>query len=218
MTILGNFVSIPKPHKSLPLPNYGVLRKDSTIFRVHNRKFGPMQFNPCKGQKTRFAPIHDADNNCIESLYATSSFESAVYETIFHDVDAKAVIKRVRRCQVEDRAEASHRVLRDIKLVSLRQPDLKKWRITREELILSLPNLFLETAAWAEAIFKQFKEAEGLEWTSNQCDNDTAYLFFGGRVNDCDIEVISMRDGKIDSSFLADVKRIGNRSDIQITI
>ena len=59
---------------------------------------------------------------------------------------------------------------------------------------------------------------EGLEWTSRQCDPATAYLFFGGRVSASDFKIVYTRDGASDTSFRKDVKEIGKRSGIRITI
>lgn len=55
-------------------------------------------------------------------------------------------------------------------------------------------------------------------WTSNQCDPDTSYLFFGGRVNSKDLHVKSKRDGATDPSLLSAVRRAGKRSGIVITL
>ena len=209
---------IRKPTTPLATPNYVTLKKGALIERVHNNAYAANGFNPCLGNPSRFAPIEDASGACVPSLYAGETFEVAVYETIFHDVPAKARKKRVPQKTVKDSAQGRLEVLRDLKLVSLREPDLKQWRIKRNQLISSSPKRYSETAEWAEAIHHQFADAEGLEWTSNQCDPATAYLFFGGRVNASDFKIVYIRDGASDASFRKDVKEIGKRSDIRITV
>lgn len=211
-------MTIRKPGQALAKPNSVKLSKGTRIVRVHDRNYGATQFNPCVGNPTRFAPIHDTNGTCVPSLYAADTLEAAIYETIFHDVPAKAARKTMRKQSVLARAEAWLEVQRDLNLVSLRQADLKKWKISRAALIASSPKLYSQTKDWAEAIYGQFPNAEGLEWTSNQCDPDTAYLFFGGRVKATDFKVVSSRDGGTDQSFMGDVRRFGQRSGIKLTL
>jgi len=211
-------MAIRKPGNMLSTPNTVVLKKGAVLERVHNRNFAANSFNPCQGNPTRFAPIKDGNGQCVPSLYAGDTFEAAVFETIFHDVPAKAKRKRIPKNKVEDSAQGRLEVIRDLTLASLREPDLKHWHIKRSQLIAAAPKSYAGTAEWAQAIHFQFPNLEGLEWTSNQCDPATAYLFFGDRVQSGDFNVIYARNGLIDPSFLYDVVRIGNRSDIRITV
>ena len=136
---------------------------------------------------------------------------------IFHDVPVKAKSKTVPRTLVQSRAHARLEVLRDLRLVSLRGPDLRRWRIGRNSLIATSPKLYSETARWASAIHHQFPDAQGLFWTSNQCDPDTAYLFFGNRVAPEDFRTLYASDGLVDPTLLSDVRQAGLRCRITIT-
>jgi len=211
-------MSIRKPPSQLTTPNYVTLKKGTTIERVHNRNFAANAFNPCQGNPTRFAPIHDKNGVCIPSLYAGETFEAAVFETIFHDVPAKARRKSVPQKKITDSNHGHLEVMCDLNLVSLREPDLNAWRIKRNQLISSSPKLYSGTAEWAEAIHHQFSKAEGLVWTSNQCDPASAYLFFGDRVKPKDLKIILTRIGLTDAQFRKDVHDIGKRSRIRITV
>ena len=188
------------------------------MHRVHDRNFAANDFNPCKGSPTRFAPVYDAAGECIPSLYAADTLEAAIHETIFHDVPAVAKRKTVPRTLVQSRAHARLELLRDLRLVSLRGPDLRRWRIARSLLIGASPKLYAETARWASAVHHQFPEVHGLLWTSNQCDPDTAYLFFGDRVKPENFSITDARDGLFDPSFLSDVRRAGRRCGVTITV
>ena len=152
------------------------------------------------------------------AIYAGSEIECAVYETIFHDVPVKALMKSVRKKNVVIRSHTELKVQRPLNLVALFNPDLKAWRITRDALTASTPEYCTDTAKWAEAVHKNFPEADGLVWTSNHCDPQLAYLFFGDRVAEGDFPIKSVRDGKVDSSFLADVRLTGQRAGITITL
>lgn len=211
-------MSIKAPPVPLTLPNIGVLKKGTIVHRVHQTQFTADAFNPCAGGQTRFAPINNVQRQCVPSLYAGSTLNSAIYETIFHDVPAKAVLKTVRRNEVYIRSHAELSLKKSLNMVSLRAVDLKKWGITRQQLIGSSAKLYGQTAQWAQAIHHAFPKAHGLLWTSNQCDPDTAYLFFGDRVQSTDFTITASRSGLTDKTFLSDVRAAGRLGGITITI
>ena len=211
-------MSIRKPQAKLAEPNVVSLKARAIVHRVHDRNYGGNVFNPGKGSPTRFAPVYDAAGECVPSLYAAEALEAAIHETIFHDVPATAKRKTVPRTLVQSRAHARLEVLRDLRLASLRAPDLRRWRIGRNSLIASSAKLFPETARWASAIHHRFPDVQGLLWTSNQCDPDTAYLFFGDRVAPEDFRILNARDGLSDTTFLSDVRLAGLSCGIVITV
>lgn len=209
---------VRKPSASLTLPNTYALKTGTIIHRVHDSAYAGNQFNPCLGSPTRFAPIHDRDGNCVPSLYAGSTLETAIYETIFHDIPAKAKLKTVPRQQVLTRSHTTLVVACDLRLASLRKPDLNTWQVTRNALIASNAKHYGATAAWAEAIHHQFSDIDGLIWTSNQCDPDSAFLFFGDRVDQGELTAQDCRVGSLDPSLVTDVRIAGKRSRIIITL
>ena len=211
-------MAIPKPAAALAAPNFFKLKRGTIVHRIHSAAFGATSFNPCAGQATRFAPIHDLKGACVSSVYAGSSLDAAIYETIFHDVPPKASFKTVPKQNVVICSHAELEVMRQLRLVQLRNPDLLKWHTRRKQLIDSSAKRYAQTAQWAEAIHHQFPQAEGLIWTSNQCDPDDAYLFFGDRVTPTDFKLTRGRNGVTDPSFLADVRSSGQRSGITITL
>ncbi len=211
-------MSIRKPPATLEQPNSRTLVKGAAIERIHNRNYAGDAFNPGLGGPTRFAPINDKSGATIPTLYAADTLEASIHETIFHDVPAKAKKKRVSETLVVSRAHARLEVLRDLQLASLREADLMKWRIRRNDLIAAAPKLYASTAEWAAAIHHRFPDIEGLVWTSNQCDPDAAYMFFGDRVASADFRIIATRDGQTDKTLLRDVRDAGKRSGIKITV
>ena len=211
-------MTIPRPSPALAPPNITVRQAGTRLHRVHAPNRISNEFNPCPGNPTRFAPTLDVHGRCVPSLYAGSTFIAAAYESIFHDVPAHAKRKSVPLSRVTDSAHGTIELQREVRLASLREPDLARWKISRNMLIASSPKLYPQTAAWAKAIHDQFPEVDGLVWTSNRCDPDDASLFFGDRVDAADIRVVAFRDGRRDSSFLADVRRAGQRAGITITI
>ena len=210
-------VPLPAPPGDLSEPNIVTLAVGAVVHRVHDRRFAGNEFNPCQGGPTRFAPVRDRHGDCVPSLYAGSTVESAVYETLFHDVPASARRKTVPMTAIRTKSHSALVARRAIKLASLRAPDLKKWRIVREALLGSLPTQYIRTRMWAKAIHDSFKGVEGLIWTSNQCDPDDSLLFFGDRVVPSDLVVASVREGRFDQSLWSDVRDAGLRGGISIT-
>lgn len=209
---------IRSPATSLKPPNPFILKQGTVIERLHNRKYLGNLFNPGLGSPTRFTPIDDARGMSVPTLYAADTLEAAIYETIFHDIPENINEKRVPKRLVTARAHSKLEVTRNLKLASLREADLRKWQITRNDLITTSPKFYISTVKWAEAIHHQFADIEGLIWTSYQCDPDSAYFFFGDRVLPGDLKIIAIRDGLIDPTFLSDVRRAGMRSGIKITL
>ena len=208
---------VPYPPQSLNAPNVVELEAGELLHRVHDRALAGNDFNPCQGGPTRFAPVRDTAGCCIPSLYAGSTVDSAIYETIFHDVPPSAKRKTVPKGIVENCNHSTLLLRRDLRLASLRAPDLIRLGVGRETLIGSLPTQYRRTALWAKAIHDRSSDVDGVIWTSNRCDPDAAILLFGDRVVPTDLLVAGFRAGS-DGSFLDDVRRAGRRSDIRITL
>ncbi len=211
-------MTILEPSAQLAAPNLKILESGTALHRIHGRERPSNAFDPCQGRPTRFAPIVDASGRCVPSLYAGSTFDAVAYETLFRAIPVRTKRTTIPAAGLTGRAHGWVEALRDITLASLRSPDLAKWNVVRASLIASSPKLYKQTATWAKAIHDQFPHIEGLVWTSNQCDPDDAYLFFGDRVSAADLRVILVRDGLADPTLLADVRRAAQRAGITIVV
>jgi hypothetical protein len=154
----------------------------------------------------------------VPSLYAGSSLEVAIYETIFHDIDAKAPLKTVPMFAVQSKSHSALRTKRDLTLAELRAPDLKKLGLKGAELTAAPAAHYVQTALWAAAIHTQFHDVHGLVWTSNQCDPDSAYMFFGSKLGTTDFIASKTRDAAQDDDLMSDIRRAGQRAGIVITL
>ena len=143
---------------------------------------------------------------------------AAIHETLFHDIPADARTKTARLREVHLRTHSEIETVRDLRLVALRNPTLARWGISRNKLISSSPALYEQTVLWAEAVHRNIPDADGLVWTSNQCDPDGACLFFGDRVGETDFMVRGARDGMTDKTFLKDVRDEGRLRGIVLTV
>ena len=154
----------------------------------------------------------------MPTLYASATLPAAIHETIFHDIPANAETKTARLDEVFIRTHSKLRTNRALQLVVLRNVTLGNRGISRRDLITSGPALYGQTVLWAEAIHRDIPDADGLVWTSNQCDPDDAYLFFGDRVKESDFTAVLSRDGGTDRSLLRDVREEGRLRGITLTI
>ena len=211
----GPDATIQSPPASLEEPNISVLAGGTVVHRVHALGSSGNVFNPCRGGPSRFAPIQDAHGECVPSLYAATSMQAAIFETLLHDIPLEARRKTIPRSSVEARQHTALQLGRDLKLASLRAPALLKWRVA-SSLVWGLPKRYAASALWAKAIHDQFEDVEGLIWTSRRCDPDSAMLFFGGRTTEADLQIVSARDGA-DTSFLRDVRKAGEQAGVVIT-
>ena len=152
----------------------------------------------------------------MSSLYASAALRAAIHETIFHDVPPNATIKTVPLNDVRIRTHSELLTNRNLQLVELRNVPLNKRGISRTELISTGPDLYDRTVLWAAAIYRDVRDADGLVWTSNQCNPDDACLFFGDLVGECDFTAIRSRNGGSNESFVRDVRVEGWRPGITL--
>ncbi|MGJ3263581.1 MAG: RES family NAD+ phosphorylase [Salinarimonas sp.] len=209
---------VPSPPPDLDPPNTVSLPSGTRLHRVHLSRFGGAAFNPCLGRPTRFAPITDAEGRCVPSLYAATSLQAAIFESVFHDVPVAAPFKTV---PVEEATARSHSLLvtrRPLLLAELRAPDLAKWGMAHRELVSAPASDYERTARWAEALHNRFPDLDGLVWTSNRCDPDRATLLFGDRVDELALECLASRDAADDESLLAAIREAGARAGIVLTL
>ena len=195
------------PETAVPItnPHFAYLPLDTLLHRVHRTAYRATEFNPGNGGRTRFAPFYDVARTPVPTCYAGATLAAAIHETLFHDTPANARIVTVRLNEVYIRTHSELRTKRDLQIVELRDVTPGKWGILRRELVVSTPALYEQTVLWAVAIHGDIPDADGLVWTSNQCDPDDAYVFFGDRVYESDFTVVRSRNGDTDKSFLTDI-------------
>jgi hypothetical protein len=173
---------IPPPPATFPAINRVKLPLASELHRIHNSDFASTSFNPCLGRPSRFAPLLRSDGTCVPTMYAATTLECAVHETLFHEIQHDAIRKSIRFSDIEKSGYAIVRPQRDLVLAGLFEPDLNNWRLTRGHLIDTFAADYEATAKWALALHDAFPDIDGLAWTSRRCDPEKAYLLFGDRV------------------------------------
>jgi hypothetical protein len=165
--------------------------KGKTLFRVHEERFAANVFNPSRSGNARFSPIFNKAKEVIPTLYAGSSLDCALMETVFHDIPYKAGFKPLSRTRLLNRTYSILLLSRDLKFIDLGTIALRKLGIPRNALIDTTKFHYPRTRRWAEALYGQFPNAQGLRWTSRQDDRAQAVMLFGDRVSSSILKVMS---------------------------
>lgn len=209
---------VPVPPSPFPSFNTRILPAGSGLYRLHDPHFAGDEPNPCRGGPTRFAPIFRPSGACIPTLYAASSFEAAVFESIFHDVPHAAATKFVPLGKVTSRSLSRLVTRVDLTLASLNEPDLNRLGLTRADLVDTPPTAYSSTVRWAEAMHAADSALQGLAWTSRRCDPETAFILFGDRLPAGALEVADRIELAASADHLGEIRRFGQRAGITLTI
>ena len=158
-----------------------------TLYRVHRQRFRSNVFNPTSHGNARFSPILDGAGKIIPTLYAGTTLDCALMETVFHDVPYRTGFKPLPLSILEEQVHSAVEVKRNLRLIDLGTVALHKLGIKRAHLIDTTKSLYSRTRRWAEAFHEYFPAAQGLRWTSRQDDHAFALVLFGARVKASDL-------------------------------
>jgi hypothetical protein len=155
-----------------------------TVFRVHRSIYKADQFNDSGKGDARFSPLIDATRNeVIPTLYAGTTLDCALMETVFHDVPYQAGLKTVSKAKrIEGALCTAISLTDDLCLVDLSSMALHKLGIAASDLTQTEAAYCPASREWALALYEQNPTAQGLIWTSRRDDHAQAVLLFGDRV------------------------------------
>jgi hypothetical protein len=142
-----------------------------------------VEFNPSSTGNARFSPLADTAGPVIPTLYAGTTLDCALMETVFHDVPFVAGPKMWSKAtHVAGKVWSQLTLSRGLALIDLSAVPLRKLGISRKDLIECDGSQYPETRAWARALHDQYPDAEGLTWTSRQADPARALVLFEDRL------------------------------------
>jgi hypothetical protein len=182
--------AVPEPPEPAALdPLLKVWPSGADLWRVHRLDRRPAEFNP--GMDIgRFHPFPGSAGKPVATLYAASSWQGAVSETVFRDVPLRGPSRTKRLAEIELRAMSLLRLRREVRLVELRGTGLRRLRLQRRELIETDADQYSRTVRWAAALHRAAPRAAGLVWTSRLHDPSAAVVFFGDRVAEKDFSPV----------------------------
>jgi hypothetical protein len=176
-----------KDHLKVPLDHLTRLPRGQKLHRVHRDIYSPVagvvKFNGSPDGNARFSPIRDPAGNIIPTIYAGTTYECALMESVFHDVpltagptsfDPDALNPMV--CSVIEAAQ-------DLLVIDLTTIGLRFFRLKNTDLIDTPAADYSSTRAWAEILYRENIDAQGLYWTSRQDNRAQAIMLFGTRVD-----------------------------------
>jgi hypothetical protein len=151
--------------------------------RCYDIDWGAREFYA--GTATRRGRFHPIEPKGVQDplpvLYGASDVDGALSETVFHDVPVRGT-KHVPYAMLLHRLVVALVPRRDLTLVDLTSPGLRRLELTHRELIDSDPRSYRATASWAEALHDHPAQPDGLLWVSRQHNTSTALVLFGDRV------------------------------------
>jgi len=166
----------------LPRATLVRLAKGSLLHRVHPAGFAGDAFNSNRLGNARFSPLSDPAGEVIPTIYAGSTLNCVLMETIFHDVPYAPGFKPVSRDRL---AGSRHSILKtktSLSLIDLRSIALRKLGVERSRLIDTPKSQYPDARAWALVLYSRYPKAQGLQWTSRQDDSAVAYVLWGTRI------------------------------------
>jgi hypothetical protein len=183
---MARTAALPPPPKRLDatLIDWGGARE---FHRVHDIAYGGTDFHTNLKGNARFSPILDDEGVIISTLYAGTTLDCALMETIFHDLPFKAGFKPVSKNKVVGKVHSVLVPTGDLRVIDLSTVALHKMGVKRTQLIDTTKAHYPATRRWAQALYKQFPDAQGLRWTSRQDDQAFAVMLFGPRLNASDL-------------------------------
>jgi RES domain len=154
----------------------------------------------------------------IPTIYAGTTLDCALMETVFHDVPFTAGPKIWSKAShVAGRVYSQLTLSRDLALIDLSAIALHKLGISRKDLIESDGSQYPETRAWALALHEQHPDAEGS--TSRQADPERAIVLFEDRLTGPAL-VASVAPTSLllsDGSAILEVLALAQRLDVLLT-
>ncbi len=158
------------------------------MLRCHDSRFGATEFNPGLGDG-RFHPMADEEGRSIPTLYASTTPNGALSETVFHNVPIRGPRRRIRLPTLRSLMLSTLTPRRDLQLAQLHGHGLRRLQVSRRDLVESEASQYAWTRRWGESIHRS-RDVDGLVWVSRQHDTSFAAVLFGDRVARDDLEVL----------------------------
>jgi hypothetical protein len=159
------------------------------IIRVCRASDQPNTFNPTAAPG-RVRPIDTAvAGQPVPTMYGANRADGALGESVFHDVPTNAPWT-IPRAALYGRLRAVLIPQRPLRLVDLTGWAHKTLRIDGRRLVDCDPAEYAITARWAQRFHAQERAADGLYWRSRQFDRSFAFMLFGDRVAETDLNPV----------------------------
>ena len=132
MAKAASFMAPPAGSLDAKLMSWGA---GEIMHRVHDAVYAVDSFNPSPLGNARFSPIRDPAGSVIPTLYAATTPQGALMETVFHDVPYKPGFKRVSVSRLEGKLSSTLVFPSDFQLIDLGKIGLRRLGVHPHDLI-----------------------------------------------------------------------------------
>jgi hypothetical protein len=200
---------------ALPKPLVETWQAGVPWLRCHHVELGASEFNPGLGGG-RFHPFAGRDGRVVPSLYGASTLDGALSETIFHAVPLRGPARAIRRSSLRPMVVSTLVARRDLRLAQLHGHGLRRFGVSRRDLIDCEADQYVTTRRWARALHGSAAHVDGLVWISRLHDTARSLMLFGDRVMRRDLMVSEAPQPLYFPPGFDDVQRAAEEADITI--
>lgn len=169
--------SLPEPTSRLAL-ELEPMAAGTRLVRIHDRDLRGTEFNPAPRPIARFRPI---GKPIVLTLYAGVDEDVAIAEGLFHDVPIRpGVIRQYPLAGLDGRVISELAPTRKLALIQLHGYGLQRLGVTHGELIETPAAAYEWTARWAQALYLDAAQADGLVWMSRRFTGRAAVMLWQG--------------------------------------
>ncbi|MGH3446214.1 MAG: RES family NAD+ phosphorylase [Nocardioidaceae bacterium] len=174
---------VPDPPPDVD-PLVDIWRSGRVLHRSFDKRYEVTGFNPGPRPRGRFSFF---GNPVVPVLYAGEDEETAIAETLFHDLPGAGA--RVVAAQYVDRRSGAFAPTRDLRLARLHSSGLIALGLEPNQLTDTHPSGYGRSVLWAGAVHR-CTDLDGLVWMSRRWNTRRAVVLFGDRVTGSDLEPV----------------------------
>jgi RES domain len=207
----------------VPLDRLVRLVKGVIVHRIHPSTYSPVGgvilFNDSDHGDARFSPLRDMTSTVIPTIYAGTTTDCSLMESVFHDVPLGVGPTNLDPARLDSLVRSEIQVIEELLLIDLTSVGLRFFGLKNTQLIDTDAADYKLTRSWAEVLYDRNPEAQGLYWTSRQDNRAQALMLFGTRTDSARyLRLIDLPkrlrtdDGTID----LDVLRLAKKIDVDL--
>lgn len=156
----------------------------SLWWRIYPQQHGALGFNANPGGNARFSPLLGSEGIVTPTLYAASTPQVALMETVLHDLPtpSNGYILTLPLASDETRHMACMVNVMPLILADFSALGLRRLGLTRTQVIDTHKPQYPQTRTLAQWVFTHCPQAQGIQWTSRQDDRGLAIVLFEPRL------------------------------------
>jgi hypothetical protein len=142
------------------------LAKGVIVHRIHPSTYSPVGgvilFNDSDHGDARFSPLRDVTSAVIPTIYAGTTTECSLMESVFHDVPLGIGPTNLDPARLNSLVRSEIQVIEELLLIDLTSVGLRFFGLKNTQLIDTDAADYKLTRSWAEVLYDRNPEAQGL--------------------------------------------------------